>query len=502
MAAPAGLAWLIEHFGLRVPAPAVRSETIAGARRTVVGNGQVLEQYPAAAGYAPKELFGHLRFALRYEPLDAGAWNAVVHALEPNEMERWLREDPTGRFTRRAWYLYEALTGRTLDIADVPPTGYVDLAQESLQLTGPVVRARRQRVNVNWIGDGTYNVLIRRTPRLREAMAGNLQERASQIVRGCEPSVLARAIYDLFTKEAKSSFAIEGEAPSSSRAERFVTALAGAAEFDAADAAAFVDLQNTIVDRRYAASVDWRNAKHPWRTEQNYVGHTRSDYTEGVDFVCPKPQDVPELMDGWMRMTSQLQLGASGVDAVCAAAAVAFGFVLIHPFEDGNGRIHRFLIHHVLARRGFTPQGLLFPVSAVMLRDRRAYDAVLERFSASVMPFVDWTLDGNARMEVGNPTKDLYRFWDATPFAEYLYGVVEETIGKDLAEEIRFLSTFDRAVRRTMEIVDMPDRRASLLVRLILQNRGTLSETKRKDFSELSDGEVSSIEAAVREISG
>ena len=63
VAAPAGLAWLIEHFGLRVPAPAVRSETIAGARRTVVGNGQVLEQYPAAAGYAPKGLFGHLRLA-------------------------------------------------------------------------------------------------------------------------------------------------------------------------------------------------------------------------------------------------------------------------------------------------------------------------------------------------------------------------------------------------------------------------------------------------------
>ena len=103
MAAPAGLAWLTEHFGLRAPAPAVRSETIAGARRTVVGNGQVLEQYAAAAGYAPKDLFG---FALRYEPLNAGAWNAVVHALEPNEMEHWIREGPTGRFTRRAWYLY------------------------------------------------------------------------------------------------------------------------------------------------------------------------------------------------------------------------------------------------------------------------------------------------------------------------------------------------------------------------------------------------------------
>ena len=101
-AAPAALAWLIEHFGLRVPEPAVRSEIIAGARRTIAGNGQVLEQYPAAAGYAFKGLFGQLRFALLYEPSDAGVWNAAVHALAPNEMEHWIREDPTGRFTRRA----------------------------------------------------------------------------------------------------------------------------------------------------------------------------------------------------------------------------------------------------------------------------------------------------------------------------------------------------------------------------------------------------------------
>ncbi|HIP51694.1 MAG TPA: hypothetical protein EYG94_06355 [Campylobacterales bacterium] len=31
---------------------------------------------------------------------------------------------------------------------------------------------------------------------------------------------------------------------------------------------------------------------------------------------------------------------------------IAFSFVYIHPLEDGNGRIHRYLIHHVLAERG------------------------------------------------------------------------------------------------------------------------------------------------------
>ncbi len=43
----------------------------------------------------------------------------------------------------------------------------------------------------------------------------------------------------------------------------------------------------------------------------------------------------------------------------------------------------------------------------------------------------------------------------------------------------------------------MPDRRASLLVRLILQKKGRLSQAKRAAFSELSDQEVSAIEAAV-----
>ena len=199
-------------------------------------------------------------------------------------------------------------------------------------------------------------------------------------------------------------------------------------------------------------------------------------------------------MQGWIQGVERLR--APSLDAVCAAAAASFGFVFIHPFEDGNGRIHRFLIHHMLARAGFTPSGLLFPVSAVMLRDRRAYDQVLHSYSSSIMPFINYSLDG--RMTVHNETAHLYRFWDATLFAEYLYSCVEQAIRYDLREEIGFLRVFDEAVQRTMNIVDMPDRRASLLVRLILQNKGTLAKGRRKEFSELTDKEISAIESAVQ----
>ena len=86
---------------------------------------------------------------------------------------------------------------------------------------------------------------------------------------------------------------------------------------------------------------------------------TMRDFREHVHFVCPKPQDVDDLMNGWIRMMEILR--DSKVDPVCAAAAASFGFVFIHPFEDGNGRIHRFLVHHELASSGFTLNKYSFP---------------------------------------------------------------------------------------------------------------------------------------------
>src|SRR5690348_2695570 len=117
-----------------------------------------------------------------------------------------------------------------------------------------------------------------------------------------------------------------------------------------------------------------------------------------VHFVCPKPEDLVTLMNGWMRMMENLR--DSKVDPVCAAAAASFGFVFLHPFEDGNGRIHRFLIHQQLACSGFTPHHMLFPVSAVMMRDRNRYDDVLEGFSQSIAPYVDYELHEDGSLVV------------------------------------------------------------------------------------------------------
>jgi len=482
---PIGLMALIKELDLPVRKPIVRSWTRSGARKTIITNEAIKEYYPPI--YAPSGIMGNLKFALRHEPVDLNVYDALFKVLDSKLLEDWISQERKGSYVRRAWFLYEALTGKILNADDVSPTGYINLLDPKLHVTGPVRRVRRQRINNNLLGNNIYCPLIRRTDVLNRAMASGLDSEAKSLVESCDPTILARAVHYLYTKETKSSFAIEGEVPSAKRTERFVAALTSAAKFDTSDPQAFIKLQNAIVDPRYAAT--------GWRTVQSFVGETMRDFREHVHFVCPKPEDLNDLMNGWMQMMENLR--DSEIDAVCAAAAASFGFVFIHPFEDGNGRIHRFLVHQELASSGFTPHQMLFPVSAVMMRDRKRYDEVLEGFSQSVSPYIDYEVHEDGTMVVNNQTAHLYRFWDATSFAEYLYDCVAETIRTDLKEEIGFLTVFDAAIRATMDIVDMPDRRASLLVRLILQNNGRLSQGKRGTFAELTDEEISAIEAAV-----
>lgn len=134
-----------------------------------------------------------------------------------------------------------------------------------------------------------------------------------------------------------------------------------------------------------------------------------------------------------------------------------------------------------------------------MLRRMDRYDAALESFSLSILPFVDFRLDEHGEMTIENETAHLYRFWDATPQAEYLYEALAEAVDIDLPEELRSLHAYDAGLKALLDIVDMPDRRANLLMRLLIQNGYRLSKSKRNQFDEISDGEIAAIEQAVRE---
>ncbi len=475
-------------MALAVPPPATESYVVASARRTEVHGPRTIELYPRS--YATERtLAAHLRFALRHEPLDLGVLVAALKAIKPSELEAWVRAEPTGAFSRRAWFFYESFTGRTLDVEDVRTGNYVAALNPDKHIVAERRNSPRHRVADNLLGGPAFSPTVRRTPRLMEQMGARLDQEARTLLDSYDPLLLVRAVNYLYTKETRSSFAIEGETPSAKRTERFVAALRAAPDFDPSDKMALVRLQGDIVDPRYAAA--------DWRDFQNFVGAIVQGYREEVHFICPRPEDVPSLMAAWMASTQRILDGR--VEPVVAAAVCAFAFVFIHPFEDGNGRIHRFLVHHVLAKCAYSPPDVVFPVSAAILRDRRRYDEVLEGFSRPISEFVQWRWTGERGIVVENDTSDLYRYFDATAFVEYLYDRVAETVRRDLKEELGFIATFDRAFEAARAIVDMPDRRASLLVRLCMQNGGRLSATKRGQFKELDDSEIAAMEAAVQD---
>lgn len=214
------------------------------------------------------------------------------------------------------------------------------------------------------------------------------------------------------------------------------------------------------------------------------------------EFIGARAADLDDLMAGLLEANDRMR--DDGVDPVLQEAATAFGFVYVHPFQDGNGRLHRCLIHHVLAERKFTPPGMVFPVSSVMLDRIDDYKSILQTHSGPLMPFIQWRPTPERNVEVLNDTADLYRYFDCTEVAEFLYGFVRRTVESDLPREIDYLSRQDQAVRRIMDAVEMPDRIAENLVMFIRQNQGKLSKKRREDeFSELRDDEVSLIERVV-----
>ncbi len=172
----------------------------------------------------------------------------------------------------------------------------------------------------------------------------------------------------------------------------------------------------------------------------------------------------------------------------------------MHPFEDGNGRIHRFLIHNILFLRGAIPKGLMFPVSAAMLKNPAMYDQSLESFSTPLMRLVEYDLDDLGKMTVPSDTGRWYRYIDMTTQAEALFDFVELTIKHELVEELNFLASYDKTKQAIQEIVDMPDRLIDLFVQLCLQGGGHLSARKRESyFSFLTDDELAGLELAVRQ---
>ncbi|HEX5754158.1 MAG TPA: Fic family protein [Archangium sp.] len=491
--APIGYAWLISEFALAVLAPHRLSFLgTTNVRREIHDESQTRIVFPP--GYAPgPRTMDQLEFALKHEGLNLEVLATFFRRVDREAFEAELvdaiRSQPLGQYRRRIWFLYEWLTDRRLPVSDLSKGNYIFLLDPEAYYTGVPQRFRRQRIDENLLGDRNFSPIVRRTEKLAEFERKDIRARVASIVEQYDPDALHRAAGYLYTKETRSSFAIEGERPSANKEERFVALLQGVPKLSALSKEKLVQLQGATVDPRYA--------RGDYRDDQVYVAMPLGLTRQRIEYIAPKPGDVPGLMSGLLHCMERM--ARSMCDPVVDAAVASFGFVFIHPFPDGNGRLHRLLIHYILSRRGVTPGDFIFPVSAVMESRRMEYDKCLESFSRPLMKLLDYTEGEDGKVTVQGDSAPLYRYFDATRMAEDLYHWVFETVDTELQQELDFIARFREARKAMAEVVDLREQDANLFVSLCRQNGGRLSKSKRETrFSMLTDGEIAGLEKVVR----
>lgn len=482
-ARPVGYAWLIDRYNLSLPLP----PRLAGIaqRHNPRSTAEWLVLTPR---HAPADtLGGHLEFALKWEGVRLSALAALFRAVPSDEIAGCVREKPTGIYTRRLWFLYEWLTGEALDLPDAGKVRAVPALDPEQQFAiehGEL--SSRHRVLNNLSGTREFCPLVWRTEFLAEYQGKRLDQRARELIGQTHPDILARAAAFLLLDDSRASFRIEGEHPPQQRAVRWGQAIAEAG-LQPLSIDELTRLQRIVIG-------DARFVHLGLREEGGFIGrHDRRTGEPIPEHISARPHDLESLLGGLIEYSDRSVKG--GVDPVITAAAVAFGFVYIHPFDDGNGRIHRWLIHHALARAGYNPPSVVFPVSAAILRQIADYRRVLQSYSTPLLPLIEWRPTEEGNVEVLNETADYYRYLDATAHAEFLYRCVEETVERDLPAEVAYLEAYERFSGRVQEIADMPDRTVDLLHRFLRRGSGRLSKRARsKEFKHLTDAEVERIE--------
>lgn len=491
---PAGFQWLKEKYGL--PGHILTHSSYIGNNESVelTSKGNVEQVYgPKYAPAGDTPMF-HLEFALKYDDLNLDFLKSVFEKIPSGDIKELILKSPAGKYARKIGFLYEWLTDEVIELPKPAAGNYVNILEDEQYITGAVIKNSKWKINNNLLGTLRFCPVIRKTTKLVTLLETDIREKIQQLKERYPQEVFKRAISYLYNKETRSSYEIEKEQPSPDRIERFIAVLTKAGTEETAqmlERQRLVILQNTIVDPRFSA-VDFRDF-------QNYVGELLPNYQEQIHYICPPPDIVPSLMDG-LKETGQKTVGT--IRSEIRAAMLPFAFVFIHPFEDGNGRLHRFLIHDILVHDGTVPAGLIIPVSAHMLNNIKDYDNILEKYSKPLMQRVRYDKGEDGSITITNPreVEGYFRYPDLTDHCIYLLETIHATLEQDMPDELTFLQRYDEAKKELQRIVDMPDRDINLMLVFLHQNKGIFPSRRRDRFAKLTDEEITRMQKAYRRI--
>jgi hypothetical protein len=415
----------------------------------------------------------HVLFALKHEGTNLGILAQALPAIGADILITAHKRSPNGIFIRKACFLWESFTGQQLPDAPAVGGAAVGLFDQKRYITGPSIRNARWRVDFNGLGSLSYCATVERTPAIVSLLDSDILGRAQEFMASLPAEMMDRAINWAYLHETQDSFAIEKESPTEDKARRFVALLRQAHERHPLNEDYLVELQNICVTNPLDQAAGYR-------AQQNHLQNGLRG-AAGVTYVPPPPDMLPELMDAWLAFVNT---APTQIDPIVAASISSFGFVFLHPFMDGNGRLSRFLIHQVLCSSGKLQHGLLLPVSIAMKRHELEYLEALQDFSKPLREHwrVLWIDDANFEFEfLGSPS--MYRYWDATPAVEFVLRMADEALEVELRRETEFLRHYDAVLRAVNERFDVRGSTLSTLVMMSLDNGGVVSKNRRKQFA-------------------
>jgi hypothetical protein len=459
------------HHSLRLTAiEPPRPARTAPVTRVTPSAGELL--IPRHVAPESSDPLTHLLFALKHEGIDLPILAQALRAVPAANIVAAVRAAPSSGYARIVGYLWEAFNDRLLQGLPVISGPTVDLFDTRRYVTGPATRDAKWRVNFNGLGSLAYCATVERTPEIEALLALDILARADEFLLRLDPTAAERAMAWAYLHETENSFAIEREKPSAKKAEAFVELLKQAHRAEPLGEDKLVALQNVAITNPLDQAVSYRQA-------QNWLrGPLRG--ASGVTYVPPPPGWVNPLMDGLLVFANSTP---RQIDPLIAAAIASFGFVFIHPFMDGNGRLSRFLFHHALCRSGRLSDGRLLPVSVAMKRNEAEYLDVLQQFSRPARRRwdVEWIGDDDYRFHFRSDDT-LYRYWDATRCVEFGLRMARQALEQDLQQETEFLARFDRAFKAVDARFDVRGNDLTTLVVGCLQNNGQVSAWRRKQY--------------------
>lgn len=409
----------------------------------------------------------HLLFALKHEALDLQAAILALKKIEAAPLVQQFSQAPGSRYLQQACFLWELANRQALDAPEAKGATR-PLFDPDYFLTGPSRKFTRWRVDFNGLGSPYYSPSVRLTPEIKTLLAEDILGQARAFIHAMDPGMVQRAVRWAYLSETEGSFAIEREAPTGNRTEAFARLLARAHEEVELTEDYLVELQNLTVQSAIDHAVQYR-------MQQNWLRRDMS-----VTYVPPAPEHLVTIMDGLLELANQRE---TRIPPLVLGSLVSFGFVFAHPFMDGNGRLSRFLFHKIACRDAHLPNGLVLPISTAIARHEDHYLQALCSFSALARD--RWTVAKVSDMEFdctfeGAP--EIYHYWDATACVQFGLEMAKEALQHDLHEEVRFLQQFDRVYSRINQAIDMNNNFMNLLTKLLVQNQGALSASKRKMF--------------------